>query len=135
MWKRFIPWFRRGYLGLPIGAIFVSLAFYFLLPNDTPPPLGADLGCDAFSPNCEAFDARVKSRFAIGSSETALVSELQREGFRAHRSGGTFASFDHEYTYKASQQLVCNLVWRVDWRADQDGNILDVYGQHGRYCL
>ena len=72
----------------------------------------------------QVFDARLKVRFPVGTTEGAIVEELKRQGFSINEGPqGQFATF-------VEQRLVVSNVWHVGWEAD-NGTISKVWGVYG----
>lgn len=72
----------------------------------------------------QVFDTRLKARFPVGTSESAMVKELKRQGFSINEdSHGRFATF-------IENGLVVSNVWNVGWEAD-NGTISKVWGVYG----
>lgn len=70
------------------------------------------------------FDARLKARFPVGTSETDIVEELKRQGFSISEGPrGRFATF-------IEKRLVVSNVWNVGWEAD-NGMLSMVWGIYG----
>jgi hypothetical protein len=97
-----------------------------------PPPLGRDLPTDYVGTN-PVFDKRLKARYPIGSSVTALRGELRKEGF-------TIISHDFSSDYQESAEFsisdfACRDSWSVYWSADNDGKITAEKGRYRNVCL
>ena len=72
----------------------------------------------------QLFDARVKARFPVGIAETAIIKELERQGFSINEgSHGPFATF-------IEKKLIVSNVWNVGWEAES-GTISEVWGVYG----
>jgi hypothetical protein len=80
-----------------------------------------------------AFNARVQSRFLIGSSQADMLSELGREKF-------TTATYDKSvsrYQFSAVrdlQGLPCRRDWKILWNSDA-GKIAEIEGLYIETCL
>lgn len=90
---------------------------------ESPPRIGQGLPAN-FAEARTAFDQRVKERFPVGSSESALVTELRREHFRISPFSAT----------REVSNFVCRLMYEVDWKA-ADGEITEVGGVFRPTCL
>ena len=88
------------------------------------PEIGRDLPAE-YADGTRVFDQRVKQRFPLGSSEQAMVEELERQGFRrsAAFSGVEDATFTRD-------ELITETLWSVRWRA-QAGRITEIWGVYG----
>ena len=77
------------------------------------------------------FDARIRERFLIGSSEDNLVAFLTNEGFFPdwRRRDNPNASFF------AQSGLICTKIVRVLWRADPTGILTQVGGSYQSQCI
>lgn len=70
------------------------------------------------------FDARLKARFPVGTEESAVIGELERQGFSIKEGQhGPFATF-------IEKKLIVSNVWNVGWEAE-NGTISKVWGGHG----
>jgi hypothetical protein len=77
------------------------------------------------------FDARIRDRFPLGSSEDALVDFLTSEHFAPEwrrRDGTNAAAF-------VWSGLLCTKTVRVNWRADATGRIAKVNGAYESHCV
>jgi hypothetical protein len=74
-----------------------------------------------------AFDRRVKSRFPLGSQESALLNELRIEGF-------TITSTNPASAALTVHHLACNLRYSIRWRAE-NRKITSVAGDYDPSCL
>jgi hypothetical protein len=66
------------------------------------------------------FDARIKSRFALGTPEEQLPEELRSQGFEISPSY-------EQADYTRPDGWFCQSVWSVRWRATT-GKLTDVRG-------
>ena len=86
----------------------------------------------------QRFGERVSERFAVGSSEAALIKELKREHFRI--SPITWLAKDNPENlmfradYTGSYYIACNIDWLIDWRS-AGGRISVIHGGYGDTCL
>jgi len=73
-----------------------------------------------------AFDARVRARFAIGTTEASLISELAGEGFKP-----SYWEADdlHDATFRRRRFPFATL-WSVRWRSES-GRITEIWGVYG----
>ena len=76
---------------------------------DAPPPIGSHLP-GVFQEASDAFDQRVKQRFAIGTDAAILRRALAGEKFVVARDPGSPFSFTTTYT---ANELVCRADWRI----------------------
>jgi hypothetical protein len=80
-----------------------------------------------------AFNARVQSRFPVGSSEADILAELRREQFK-------ISAYDEavsRYQFSAVRDLpgvACKLFWTIQWNADA-GKIAEIAGTYSGSCL
>jgi hypothetical protein len=101
--------------------------------QDSPPSIGRDLPHGKWNDVSRAFDARVKSRFAVGSSEGDMLAELRREKFtitpnKTPESGYSFSA------NRSAEGFPCKLFWSINWNAD-DGRISGIEGQYAGSCV
>jgi hypothetical protein len=96
------------------------------------PPIGRHLPSTFVDEN-HAFDARVRERFPIGSSEPALVAELEHEGFTLSDSKIEPETYKSIALYDLPG-LPCRLTWRVLWNSD-DAKISAIAGHYSSVCL
>jgi hypothetical protein len=78
------------------------------------------------------FDARVRTRFPVGTPIPRFTSELDAEGFKPtwHETDGEYGAKRHEGDF------VCNIVARVYWRAGKNDAVAAVRGlYHEEGCL
>ena len=97
---------------------------------DAPPPIGGHLP-GVFKEASDAFDQRVKQRFAIGTDEAVLRGELAREKFVVKRDPGSPFSFTATYT---ANELVCRADWRIGW-SEFAGKIATIGADYAEICL
>jgi hypothetical protein len=70
------------------------------------------------------FDARLKARFHVGTAESAIIEELERQGFSINEGPhGRFATF-------IEKKLIVSNVWHVGWETE-NGAISKVWGVYG----
>jgi hypothetical protein len=114
-----------------VSAIAV-LAFALDLSGcaDAPPAIGSHLP-GTFAVASDAFDQRVKTRFPVGSGETALRTELEHEGFVTTRDNDSPFSFSARFH---ANELVCVADWVVRWSA-LEGKIANVEATYKEVCL
>tara|TARA_R110000751_G_scaffold2018_18_gene10541 strand:- start:325863 stop:326201 length:339 start_codon:yes stop_codon:yes gene_type:complete len=89
------------------------------------PEIGKGLSQSAIEGQ-EAFDARIKKRFAVGSSAEAMVSELTEQGFEE----STFQKKQVRTLDYRNDRFPVHTLWSVRWREDQ-GKITEVWGVFG----
>ncbi len=117
----------------PSLIILVAVAAFFAGRVRSPhalPAMVATLPGDeaAFS---HEFNERIRARFAIGSSEDALIDYLISENFAPdwRRRDGDNASV------LVIDGLICQKTIRVNWRADAAGILTSVSGAYQSQCL
>lgn len=75
------------------------------------------------------FDARVRERFPIGTSQDKLIGYLVGANFVPDwPQGGANASM---FVFNG---LICDRIARVLWRADAAGNLTSVSGAYESHC-
>ena len=74
----------------------------------------------------EAFDARIKGRFAIGSSVDLMVSELREQGFEE----STFEKEKFRTLDYRNDRFPVHTLWSVRWR-ESEGKITEIWGVFG----
>ena len=70
------------------------------------------------------FDARVKDRFPMGTSQDELKAELQEQGFRLSPAYPGF----QDATFR--RRFPPTTTWSIRWKADR-GKLTDVWGVPG----
>jgi hypothetical protein len=98
--------------------------------GDSPPVIGSHLP-GTFVVASDAFDQRIKARFPVGSGESALRTELEREGFVTTRDKDS--PFDFSARFHANE-LVCAADWVVRWSA-VEGKIASIEARYKEVCL
>ena len=74
----------------------------------------------------EAFDARIKDRFAVGSPVDLMVSELRKQGFEESAfEKEKFRTLDYR-----NDRFPVHTLWSVRWREEQ-GKITEIWGVFG----
>ena len=73
------------------------------------------------------FDARLKSRFPVGTQEEKLVNELSRQGFPIPPVRDSQGNAYSEFT---RSDFIFQTIWSVRWRAE-DGRIAEIWGVYG----
>jgi hypothetical protein len=73
-----------------------------------------------------AFDARVQSRFPVGSSEVDLVAELGREKFQTVAQDQSVSRYRFE-AFRDLPGLACRRDWRIMWNSVA-GKISEIHG-------
>jgi hypothetical protein len=102
------------------------------MAKPAPPLLSGLLGMGSSEQNV-SFLNRIRQRFPIGSTETALAHALQREGFAQIDWGGTTGS-PHQADWKRDG-FPCMTNVRVTWTADSHRRITSIDGFYGYACL
>lgn len=98
----------------------------------TRPAIAKNLPGGTWHDVSSAFNARVQSRFPIGSSEADMLAELRREKFMISTDKS-----DSRYQFSALRDLPgfpCRLSWTIQWGSDA-GKISEIHGAHGGSCL
>jgi hypothetical protein len=99
---------------------------------DPTPPIAQ--GLPTSSGPTPDFDARIKQRFPVGSSEGSLVAELRSENFGVTEIRDPASQFRHQGYYEA-HIFPCKATWTIKWFADQ-GLIAGIEGRNsGQLCL
>ncbi|WP_143255930.1 hypothetical protein [Altererythrobacter xiamenensis] len=89
------------------------------------PEIGEDLTQSALEGQ-EAFDERIKDRFAIGSPVDLMVSELRKQGFEE----STFEKEKFRTLDYRNDRFPVHTLWSVRWREEQ-GKITEIWGVFG----
>lgn len=72
----------------------------------------------------QVFDERLKARFPVGTPESTIVQELERQGFTVHDGQhGRFATF-------MEKKLIVSNVWNIGWDVE-NGTISKIWGVYG----
>jgi hypothetical protein len=96
------------------------------------PPIAQGLP-KVFVPTSD-FDARIRQRFPIGSSEGSLITELRAEKFTITEIQDPSDQYRRRAYYE-SQNFPCKETWAITWAADQ-GHITAIQGRNsGELCL
>jgi len=111
-------------------SLLLSVAPALTACTDSPPPLGSHLP-GVFKEASNAFDQRVKERFAIGTHEGTLRRELARERFVVARDPKSPFSFTATYI---ANELVCRADWHIRW-SEFAGRIATIDADYGEICL
>jgi hypothetical protein len=119
--------------GRVLGMLVLAAILGLSACQDSPPSIGKDLPHGTWRDASVAFDARVKSRFPVGSSEGDMLAELRRERFtitanKAPQSGYSFSAL------RDAAGFPCKLFWSVNWNAD-DGRISGIEAQYNGSCV
>jgi hypothetical protein len=89
---------------------------------DGPSSLTAGLPRE-FRTASETFNAKVQKRFPPGATETSVIAELSRQGFKAGEGRG-----NEKEMFRRRFSLICNLAFRVYWTADAAGRVSAIRG-------
>jgi hypothetical protein len=92
------------------------------------PELAAGLPSN-FDEAKEAFDARVKSRFPRGSTESELIREVEAQGFKLSSPFYSETGEWHAATLYR-RRLALTTIWSLRWRS-VEGRIEEVLGVYG----
>lgn len=90
-------------------------------------PLTANLGADWDTMNNE-FNARVRTRFPIGSPEVEMARELQREGFIRRDWSYVIAQGAEAEAMRREDRVVCRQAAYIYWRADRFRRLTSIRG-------
>lgn len=112
---------------MTLRSVLSALAVFLLIGcKPQAPTIGRELPSN-YAEGQKIFDARLKSRFPVGTPEERLVEELGEQGFVIPRiqapDGVRYAQF-------TSTHLVFRTIWSVRWRAD-DGRVAEIWGVYG----
>ena len=113
-------------VGLSAVAVF-SLAAC----TTKPPPIAGGLPNNIQEAR-QAFSERVPMRFPVGSAETDLRAELQRQRFTIRTAG----AYRAPYQFSASVDIpgICRRTWVILWSA-QTHQITSIAGDYSETCL
>ena len=101
--------------------------------QSAPPAIGKNLGGGSSADVSRAFDARVRSRFPVGSSEADMVAELEREEFKTVSQDKLVSRYPFK-AYRDRPGLPCRQVWTIRWNSEV-GKIIDIEGAYSATCL
>jgi hypothetical protein len=113
-------------VGLSAAAVF-SLAAC----TTKPPPIARGLPSNIQDAR-QAFSERVPTRFPVGSAETDLRAELQRQHFTIRTAGPYRARY--QFTAIMDHPGFCRQTWVILWSA-QTNQITDIAGDYSETCL
>jgi hypothetical protein len=123
-----VRWTLRIGIGAAISAVSILGTLVYVAVQPKPSvPLTADLHGEWAAVSRE-FNRRVTNRFPVGSSETHMTDELQREGFSrddwsyANVKGGEAKAMRRE------DGIPCAQAAYVFWRADATGRLTAIRG-------
>jgi hypothetical protein len=92
------------------------------------PPL-AKSGGSTSSGSRAGFNERVRSRYAVGSSEARMVADLRAQGFHVVVRREDFSEA------RLGRFIGCgDMVWLITWRATR-GKLTDIQAVQGADCL
>ncbi len=115
----------------PLGAL-IALAC-LVAACAAAPPLARGLPKDPTAAS-QAFNSRLDQRFPVGSSDAALIQELQSEGFDIATLGEDKAPLQFIAT-RTVIRGTCRIAWTVSWGAN-NGRIVAITGSYGAVsCL
>jgi hypothetical protein len=97
---------------------------------NSPPAIGSHLP-GTFAVASDVFDRRIKSRFPVGSDETALRAELEREGFMITPDKDSLLDFVARYH---ANELICGADWVIRW-SGSNGKIVNIEAIYKEVCL
>lgn len=113
-------------IGVMSSIVVVGGGYLILFP---PLPLLPEIARglpSTFSDGEREFQRRVAVKFSGATTETELVTSLEKEGFTVD-SAGRRAVFERA-------EFPCKLSWRVFWEAD-GGSMSNVKAEYGGTCL
>jgi hypothetical protein len=113
-------------VSLSVAAVFVLAAC-----TTKPPPIARGLPSNMQEAR-QAFSERVPMRFPVGSAETDLRAELQRQHFTIRTAGANRAP----YQFSAIVDIpgFCRQTWVILWGA-QTNQITSIAGDFSQTCL
>jgi len=130
---------ERWRLGVPIAIIVVFvLAIGLWLASAGPPdaPLLRGLKSTDYAGMNAEFDERVKTRYPLGSEESAVIADLEKQGFT--RSGYDYNE-SRRWRYLTYRSWYCEIHAIVAWQAFppplSDGRLREVKGSFKFECL
>jgi hypothetical protein len=109
------------------GSFLATLGSLLFRLRPLAPEIGRDLSSN-YADGKKVFEARLKARFPVGTSEQALLDELRRQGFERlpdHPGLGDFKSATF-----CRNELIFRTIWSVSWRSE-GGRILEILGVYG----
>lgn len=112
-------------------AAFGSRIWQFSEPASVPALLQG-LGDSNAPESQEAFLARLDKRFPKGSSETAMIAELQSEGFKLRKDAQS-AGREASYERGSSINDRCRRSGYVRWTAEND-RLTGINGGYTQFC-
>jgi len=100
------------------------------IPPQPHASLTEKLGGNTWAQASAEVDRRVKARFPIGSPESAMTLEIQRQGF--HRDDWTYQkSGDEEAAaFRSEANIVCDQGAFIFWRTDASGNLTSIRAEY-----
>ena len=123
----------RNKLLITVGILFVIIisGFYWISPPKFIqqfglPEIARDLPRSFKDADVE-FGKRVKSHYVIGIKETDLISQLSGDGFKKYLNSG--------HWYISRRGFPCALEWIVDWKTDENKNLVQINGHYYGTCL
>ena len=90
------------------------------------PSIANDLPSDFEVADTE-FNDRVRSQYKTGISESLLVDQLERDGFKA--------ATNSKSARISRDGFPCTLVWWITWKSASDGKTSDIQGHYDGVCL
>ena len=115
------------------GIVLLCSALAVAGCQGAPPPLGAGLPGGTWATVSQVFDARVKARFPVGSSESSMLLELGRQKFLLSLP----LTVGARYSVTAVRDVPgfpCRRHWSVTW-STHSGLITDIAGSYSGTCL
>lgn len=76
------------------------------------------------------FDARVRTRFPIGSTEVDMTRELQREGFTRDDWSFVIGQGAEAKATRREDRFICRQAAYIYWRADPRGRLISIRGTY-----
>jgi len=102
-------------------------------PYEPPQPHSAlteKLGGKTWAQGSAEIDRRVKARFPIGTQESVMTLEIQRQGF--HRNDWTYQKPGNEEAaaVRSENDFVCNKGAFIFWRTDASGKLTSIRAEY-----
>lgn len=124
-------WVIGGGVAVLITAIVSIAATIFVVVGqprpDVPLTQGLQGNWDAIDRD---FDGRVRKRFPIGSSESEMAGELQREGFIRDDWSFVTRQGAEAKASRREDRVMCRQAAYVYWRADRQGRLTSIRGTY-----
>lgn len=76
------------------------------------------------------FDARVRTRFPVGSTEVDMTRELQREGFTRDDWSFVIGQGAEAKATRREDRVMCRQAAYIYWRANPQGRLTSIRGSY-----